>query len=82
MAGARASQGGRSKRAVRGSPFTTPVAFNPGGLTCGANPGLPVIPDYDAPFCFTGTLHSVTIHISGELITDSESEMRAVMARQ
>ena len=20
-------------------PVTTPVAFNPGGLTCGANPG-------------------------------------------
>ena len=63
-------------------PFTTPVAFNLGGLTCGANPGLPVIPDYEAPFCFTGTLHSVTIDISGELITDTESEMRAVMARQ
>ncbi len=63
-------------------PFTTPVAFNPGGLTCGANPGLPVIPDYEAPFQFTGKLYSVTIDISGELITDTEAEMAAVIARQ
>ncbi|MFF5924217.1 hypothetical protein ACFY8C_38720 [Streptomyces flavochromogenes] len=25
-------------------PVTTPVMFNPGGLTCGANPGQPVTP--------------------------------------
>ena len=25
-------------------PVTTPVALNPGGLTCGANPGSPVTP--------------------------------------
>jgi hypothetical protein len=63
-------------------PVTTPVAFNPGGLTCGANPGTPVTPAYRAPFRFTGTLHSVTVDLSGDLITDSESEMRMAMARQ
>jgi hypothetical protein len=30
-------------------PVTTPVLFNPGDLSCGANHGSPVIPDYQAP---------------------------------
>jgi arylsulfatase len=63
-------------------PVTTPIAFNPGGLTCGANPGSPVTADYRAPFRFTGRLHTVTVDLSGDLITDSDSEMRMAMARQ
>ena len=63
-------------------PVTTPVAFNPGGLTCGANPGSAVTTDYQAPFPFTGTLHTVTVDLSGDLITDTEAEMRMAMARQ
>ena len=63
-------------------PVTTPVAFNPGGLTCGANPGSPVTPDYQSPFRFTGILRAVTVDLSGDLITDTESEMRMAMARQ
>ena len=63
-------------------PLTTPVMFNPGGLTCGANPALPVDPEYRSPFPFTGTLHSVTLDLSGDLIVDTEGEMRMVMARQ
>ncbi|MEU0394028.1 hypothetical protein ABZ208_14825 [Streptomyces sp. NPDC006208] len=62
--------------------MTTPVMFNPGEMTCGANPGRPVTPDYRSPFRFTGTLHTVTIDLSGELITDADSEMRMHMARQ
>ena len=62
--------------------MTTPIGFNPGGLTCGANPGSSVTPDYQAPFRFTGALHTVTIDLSGDLITDTESEMRMAMARQ
>ena len=31
------------------APETTPFMFNPGGLTCGANPGSPVTPDYTSP---------------------------------
>jgi arylsulfatase A-like enzyme len=61
---------------------TTPIAFNPGGLTCGANPGSAIIPDYQAPFPFSGALHTVTVDLSGDLITDTESEMRMAMARQ
>ncbi|KPI31724.1 sulfatase [Actinobacteria bacterium OV320] len=63
-------------------PVTTPIAVNPGGMACGANPGSAVTPDYQAPFHFTGTLHSVTVDLSGDLIVDTESEMRMDMARQ
>lgn len=63
-------------------PVTTPVTFNPGGMTCGANPGAPVTPDYRSPFKFTGTLHRVTVDLSGDLIIDAESEMRLAMTRQ
>ena len=64
------------------APVTTPFAFNPGALTCGSNPGSPVTPDYRSPFRFTGTLHTVEVDLTGELITDSESEVRLAMARQ
>jgi hypothetical protein len=64
------------------APVTIPFAINPGALTCGANPGSPVTPDYASPFPFTGTLHEVTVDVSGDLIHDRESEMRMAMARQ
>jgi arylsulfatase len=64
------------------APVTTPFMFNPGALTCGANPGSPVTPAYEGPFAFTGTLHSVTLDVSGELILDPEAELRAHLARQ
>lgn len=72
----------RSLAGAADFPVTTPIMFNPGGLTCGANPGPPVTSDYTSPFRFTGTLHTVTIDLSGELITDAESEMRMHLARQ
>jgi arylsulfatase len=61
---------------------TTPFMFNPGALTCGANPGSPVTPEYEGPFEFTGKLHAVTLDVSGELIQDPEAELRAHLARQ
>jgi arylsulfatase A-like enzyme len=64
------------------APVTTPFMINPGALTCGANPGSPVTPEYPSPFRFTGILHSVTVDVSGDLIDDSESQMRMAMARQ
>jgi hypothetical protein len=63
-------------------PFATPVAFNPGGMCFGANPGSAVTPDYRAPFRFTGTLYGVTVDLPGDLIVDAPSEMRMHMARQ
>ena len=56
--------------------------INPGAMSCGANPGSPVIDGYRAPSRFTGTLHGVTIDVSGELVHDPEAELRAHMARQ
>src|SRR4051812_9664345 len=64
------------------APVTIPFAINPGALTCGANPGSPVTPEYTSPFRFTGTVHHVTVDVSGELIHDGESEIRMAMARQ
>jgi arylsulfatase A-like enzyme len=63
-------------------PVTTPIMFNPGGMSCGANPSSPVTPDYQSPFRFTGTLHSVTVDVSGDLIVDTESEIRMALSRQ
>jgi arylsulfatase len=53
-----------------------------GGIQCGADTGASVVPHYKPPFRFTGTLYSVTIDVSGDLIQDAEAEMRRVMARQ
>ena len=64
------------------APVTTPFVLNPGALTCGANPGSAVTDDYASPFKFTGTIHSVTVDVSGELIHDDDAELRMYMARQ
>ena len=58
------------------APITTPFVFNPGALTCGANPGSPVTGDYASPFKFTGTTRSVTVDVSAELIRDGEAYCR------
>ena len=63
-------------------PYTTPFLFNPGALTCGADPGSPVSTAYEGPFRFTGTIHTVTVDLSGELISDPEAELKMHMARQ
>ena len=62
--------------------MTIPLLINPGATVCGYNHGSAVSPDYEAPFRFTGMLHTVTVDVSGQLITDSETEMRLAMARQ
>jgi hypothetical protein len=38
--------------------------------------------EYEPGTAFSGKLHRVTIDLSGELITDSEAEIRMAMARQ
>jgi arylsulfatase A-like enzyme len=65
-------------------PFTTPLMFGVAGgaLECGMDSGSPVTPAYKPPFEFTGTIDTVTVDVSGELIQDSEAEMRMIMARQ
>ena len=68
--------------ATADAAVTTPFVLNPGALTCGANPGSAVTPDYISPFKFTGTIHKAVIDLSGELIHDPELELRAHLARQ
>jgi arylsulfatase A-like enzyme len=62
---------------------TSPLALGlASGAAVGADPGSPVTDKYKAPFEYTGTLYNVTIDVSGELIRDTEAEMRSIMARQ
>ena len=64
-------------------PVTIPLAFGlGGGFTVGRAAGSPISSRFKNPFEFTGTIHSVVIDVSGDLIVDKESEMRAVMAHQ
>jgi arylsulfatase A-like enzyme len=64
-------------------PLTMPLSIGlAGGIVCGADSGSPVWDKYQPPFKFTGTLFSTTVDVSGELIKDSEAEMRLAMARQ
>jgi hypothetical protein len=53
------------------------------GLSCGYDSGSPIAPEeYTDEFRFTGTIKRVTVDLSGELIQDSEAEMKIAMARQ
>jgi arylsulfatase len=64
-------------------PVTMPLSLGlGGGIVCGADSGSPVWNKYKPPFKFTGTLFDVTIEVSGEMIKDTEAEMRLAMARQ
>ncbi|RJP75652.1 MAG: arylsulfatase [Candidatus Abyssobacteria bacterium SURF_17] len=64
-------------------PFTIPFAMGlSGGVTAGAFPGAPIVPELPAPFAFTGTIHTVTVDVSGELTKSADAEMRMNMARQ
>jgi arylsulfatase len=64
-------------------PYTVPLCLGLGaGITVGRKDGSPITDDYKVPFPFTGTLHQVTVDVSGDLIHDEEAAMRAIMARQ
>jgi arylsulfatase A-like enzyme len=64
-------------------PHTVPVIFSTEGLTCGYDGGSRVAPDaYGDEFAFTGTLKRVTLDLGGDLIGDTDSDLRIAMARQ
>jgi arylsulfatase len=63
--------------------------YKPGtdsGVSVGRAPGSPITSLYGPPFEFTGTILSVTVDISGQLLHDTEEEEKAfarvAMARQ
>ena len=64
--------------------ITNPIILGlASGVAIGADPGSPVTMDaYEAPFEYSGKLYTVTMDVSGELIKDTEAEMRSIMARQ
>ncbi|MDR3569587.1 MAG: arylsulfatase [Syntrophobacteraceae bacterium] len=63
--------------------LTNPLTFGLlSSIVCGADAGAPVDPAYKPPFPFTGVIHSVTVDVGGELIKDTEAEVRMVLARQ
>jgi arylsulfatase A-like enzyme len=64
-------------------PHTTPLSMGlTGGWSVGDDPGAPVSPYYASPFPFSGTIHSVTIDLSGEVIEDKEADFKRLLARQ
>ena len=64
-------------------PHTVPNIFSTEGLTCGHDGGSRVAPDdYTDTFPFSGTIDRVTIDLSGDLIIDSETDIKVAMARQ
>ena len=64
-------------------PHTVPMMFGTEGLTCGRDGGSPVAPEvYTDEFAFTDTLKRVTMDLSGELIPDTEHDIKVAMARR
>ncbi len=53
------------------------------GLSCGYDGGSPLATEeYSIEFRFTGTIKRVTVDPSGELIPDSEPDIKIAMSRQ
>ena len=64
-------------------PYSVLNTYGTEGLTCGYDGGDRVAPEaYRDAFAFTGTITRVTLDLSGELIQDSEADMKIAMARQ
>ena len=64
-------------------PFSVLNMFGTQGMTCGYDGGEPVVLGYNSDaFPFTGTIKRVALDLSGELIPDTEAELKIAMARQ
>jgi arylsulfatase len=64
-------------------PFSILNIWGTEGLTCGYDGGDRVATDeYSDAFAFTGTIKRVTLDLSGELIEDSEADLKIAMVRQ
>ena len=62
-------------------PHTVPAVIETSGegLCCGYDSGLPVTPDYRAPFRFTGHIAQVVVEIDDAPTNDADAELRAVL---
>jgi arylsulfatase len=65
-------------------PRFTPLRFSitDGGLTCGYDPPMAVVDDYEPPYRFTGTLRRVVVEVDGAEHHDPEGEAEIAAARQ
>jgi hypothetical protein len=63
-------------------PVTAPLIFELEGLSCGYDFGAPASDEYEPPFAFTDTIHSVTFDLAGELIIDDAAQVALLMAQQ
>jgi arylsulfatase len=62
-------------------PVTVPLLMGlAGGVSIGANAGSPIMPDFDPPFAFTGTLKKALIDVTGKAIEDEEARIKAYLA--
>ena len=51
------------------------------GVAVGRNPGSTISALYQPPFEFTGTIHSVTVDVSGKLLLDPKEQEAACLGR-
>ncbi len=64
-------------------PHTVPAVYSMAGASCGQAWYDSVDPDrFQAPFAFTGTLHGVTLDLSGETLVDDRAEFTRMMVQQ
>jgi arylsulfatase len=62
-------------------PRTVPAVIETAGegLCCGYDSGLPVTPDYKAPFRFTGRIARVVVEVDSPARSDSEARLRQAL---
>jgi arylsulfatase A-like enzyme len=64
-------------------PVTVPLTLSlAGGFQVGSDPGSPVTDRYSGTFPFDGTIYTVDVDVSGNLIKDEKAEMARLLARQ
>jgi hypothetical protein len=64
-------------------PYSVLAMYGTEGLSCGYDGDSPVAAEeYTDEFRFTGRIKRVTVDLFGELISDSETDMKIAMARQ
>ncbi|MBM3523763.1 MAG: hypothetical protein FJX57_12455 [Alphaproteobacteria bacterium] len=63
-------------------PHTVPAVIETSGegLCCGYDSGLPVTPDYRAPFRFTGRIAQVVVEVDDGSAPDFDAQLRAAWA--